>query len=171
MKLESFYNSSAQAKTDERGYLIVESTEQAKRLAKDFKKYPGIKIDLENANSLFSLEIIGPQRLFIKSLDLDGVKTARFMFHKATIQHLGKIENATSLEDAANMFSLAMIAKLPSIECPALKSYANMLEISNEHNTIPPKKLVIGGIDVNPLASEPSGNNFYLSKSYVARND
>lgn len=93
------------------------------------------------------------------------------MFHKATIQHLGKIENATSLEDATSMFGFAMIAKLPSIECPVLKSYANMLETSDEHNTIPPKKLVIGGIDVKPLASEPSGNNFYLSKSYADKND
>ena len=71
--------------TDERGYLIVENSTQAKNLAKDFKKYPGIKIDIENADSLFSPDVIGSQPLFIKSLDLDGVRTARSMFYKATI--------------------------------------------------------------------------------------
>lgn len=164
-ELESFYNSGAKVKTDERGYLIIETSEQAKKLAKDFKKYPGIKISLQNADSLFSAERIGPQPLFIKSLDLEGVQSATFMFFKATIQHLGKIENATSLQDATRMFYYATIAKMPSIECPSLYSYSEMLRTGNGYNTIPPKKLVIGKINTKPLAGYADSISFYLSTS------
>lgn len=172
-QLESFYNSRAQGKTDERGYLIVENFEQAKNFAKDFKKYPGIKISLQNADSLFSAERIGPQPLFIKSLDLEGVQSASCMFFKATIQHLGKIENATSLQDATRMFYYASIAKLPSIECPSLHSYCEMLQTGQSHNTIPPKKLIIGKINANPLAGAGNADsiNFYISSSAINTTD
>ena len=162
-QLEIFYNSKGVGKTDDRGYLIVENFEQAKKFAKDFKKYPGIKISLQNADSLFSTERIGKQPLFIRSLDLEGVQSASGMFYKATIQHLGKIENATSLQDATRMFCYANIAKLPSIECPSLHSYSEMLQTGRSHNTIPPKKLVIGKINVKPLSGCADSMDFYIS--------
>ena len=85
------------------------------------------------------------------------------MFFKATIQHLGKIENATSLQDATRMFCYASIAKLPSIECPSLRSYNEMLQTGRGHNTIPPKKLVIGKINVKPLSGCADSTDFYIS--------
>lgn len=38
---------------DERGYLIIRNQQTAKALAKSFKSYPGIKIEMEDASGLF----------------------------------------------------------------------------------------------------------------------
>ncbi len=54
-ELEEFYRRPDEGSdlVDDRGYLIIKNQQMAKNLAKDFKRYPGIKIDMEDASGLF----------------------------------------------------------------------------------------------------------------------
>jgi hypothetical protein len=54
-ELEEFYRRPDEGSdlVDDRGYLIIRNQQMAKNLAKDFKRYPGIKIEMEDASGLF----------------------------------------------------------------------------------------------------------------------
>ena len=61
---------------------------------------------MEDASGLFYGT---SQTLFIKALDLTGVKHAESMFRETNILHLGKIEGTDELIDLIDMFRLAKI--------------------------------------------------------------
>ena len=168
-ELEEFYKRPNEGSdlVDERGYLIIKNQQTAKSLAKEFKKYPGIKIDMEDASGLF----YGTnQTIFIKSLDLSGVKNASSMFRETTIYHLGKIEGTEDLVNLTDMFRAARIQQLPDLVCPKAKQFEGMFAIKcgSENSTpLPPSSLLLGEIGYSTNISWDSANNqdFYLYSS------
>lgn len=145
-ELEEFYKRPDEGSdlVDDRGYLIIKNQQMAKNLAKDFKRYPGIKIEMEDASGLFYGT---SQTLFIKALDLTGVKNVESMFRETNILHLGKIEGTDELIDLIDMFRSAKIQQLPDMVCPKARQFDGMFAIkygSENQTPLPPGTLMIG---------------------------
>lgn len=141
-ELDEFYKLPASGSdlVDERGFLVIKNKEMANTLAKDFKKYPGIKVEMEDASGLFYRATV-----YIKTLDLSGVKSAKEMFREARVYHLGKVEGTEDLEDLTKMFYATRIQQLPDMNCPKAWLFDNMFDASTDDlKPVPPSTLVLG---------------------------
>ena len=164
-ELEEFYRRPAEGSdlVDDRGYLVIKNQQMAKNLAKDFKRYPGIKIQMEDASGLF----YGTnQTLFIKALDLTGVKDVESMFRETNILHLGKIEGTDDLINLKDMFRFAKIQQLPDMVCPKARQFEGMFAIkrgSENQTPLPPGTLMIGeaGFSTNVNWDDVTSREFY----------
>lgn len=164
-ELEEFYRRPDEGSdfVDDRGYLIIKNQQMAKNLAKDFKRYPGIKIQMEDASGLFYGT---SQTLFIKALDLTGVKNVESMFRETNILHLGKIEGTDDLINLSNMFRFAKIQQLPDMVCPKARQFEGMFAIkcgSENQTPLPPGTLIIGeaGFSTNVNWDNVTSREFY----------
>lgn len=164
-ELEEFYRRPDEGSdlVDDRGYLIIKNQQMAKNLAKDFKRYPGIKIQMEDASGLFYGT---SQTLFIKALDLTGVKDVESMFRETNILHLGKIEGTDDLINLKDMFRFAKIQKLPDMVCPKARQFEGMFAIkrgSENQTPLPPGTLMIGeaGFSTNVNWDNVTSREFY----------
>ena len=164
-ELEEFYRRPDEGSdlVDDRGYLIIKNQQMAKNLAKDFKRYPGIKIQMEDASGLFYGT---SQTLFIKALDLTGVKDVESMFRETNILHLGKIEGTDDLINLKDMFRFAKIQQLPDMVCPKARQFEGMFAIkrgSENQTPLPPGTLMIGeaGFSTNVNWDNVTSREFY----------
>lgn len=124
---------------DENGYLILQSKEEVRASLKFIRKYPGIRIDASSANSFFEGVTV-----YVKNINMKGVKDARCMFKNASIQALGKLENTEDLEDISYMFSGAQISRIPDIIAPScMQAYKAFAVSESSGSCHPPKNLAL----------------------------
>lgn len=122
---------------DENGYLILQSKEEVRASLKFIRKYPGIRIDASSAKSFFEGVVV-----YVKNINMKGVKDASFMFKNASIQALGKLENTEDLEDISYMFSGAQISRIPDLIAPnCMEAYKAFAVNDSSESCHPPKNL------------------------------
>lgn len=128
------------ANVDENGYLILKSVDEARASLKFLRKFPGIRIDSQSAAGWFR-----GLTVYVKNINLKGVKDASSMFKQASVQALGKLENTESLEDISYMFYHAIVARIPDIIAPSCKKAYNAFAVASSGSgaTHPPKNLVL----------------------------
>lgn len=161
--LREFYKPTVDDKdlVDDRGYLVIKNKEMVTNFGKDFKKYPGVKVAMEDASGLFY-----EQRIYIKNLDLAGVKNAQEMFRDARVFNLDKVEGTEQLENVNRMFLDARIMQLPDMNCPRAVSFDDMFSISRDGtvDSIPPSTLILGSSGFAEIDwSGAADNQYYWS--------
>jgi len=131
---------SPSADVDENGYLILKSIDDVRASLKFLRKFPGIRIVSQSASGWFN-----NMTVYVKNVNLKGVKDASGMFKQASVQALGKLENTESLEDISYMFADATISRIPDVIAPNCKKAYRAFAISGSSSSTchPPKNLVL----------------------------
>lgn len=106
-----------QTKTNENGYLIVDSKAMWKLLlnvhSNDLKNWldslPGIYLDTDNATGFFE----NSKEINFPNIDMQNVTTADYMFYSCQNISLKKLENCGNITTADNMFYGSTVTNFP----------------------------------------------------------